>query len=105
MPVETGVLRCHGGVYDMGGQFIVIDECPVFYMERSQDFTVLSQNLGRKLAVRVLQLLERGDFCKERDSQQKKGDSKHREGQKTPEHGCYSLLCFRFHSQFYNSQN
>ena len=105
MLVEPGVLGCHGGVDYMGGKLVVTDEGPVFYMERCQDFSVLRYYLGGKFAVRVLQLFERRDLGEERHRQQKKGDGEHRERQKTPENSCYTLLCFRFHSRYYNSQN
>ena len=98
VPVETGVLRCNGRVYDMRRQFVIAYERPVLYMECCQDLSVLGYYQSGELAVRILKLFKRRYLCEECHRQYEQRYGQHRNGKQNPEPLGYFLLSLRFHS-------
>ena len=99
MLVEAGVLSRHGGMDDIGGKFLVCDECPVLNVECGKDLSVFRYDLGGEVAVRILQLPERRDVSEHPHNQDHQRDEQHRERDEDPEPLGYFLSCLLSHNK------
>ena len=97
MPLEAGVLRRDGRMDQVLGQILVSDEGSVLYVEGCQGLAILGDDLRSQLAVRVLQLLERGDLGKQPHHQQHEEQGGEGDCHQDPEPLGYFLFRFVFH--------
>ena len=95
---EPCILRRDGRMDQMLGEVFIGNESPVFDMEGGQGLPILGDHLRGQLAVRVFQLLERGDLGKQPDDEQQKQHGGERHRHQDPEPLAYLFLRLFFHT-------
>ena len=95
--VETCVLSGHGCLHQIGGQVVKAHVGTVLDMIRAYQLAVLGYEFGGQIGLRVLQLLEGRNLCKDAHSCDEKHQNAYGNEYYTPDCGYESAFGFFFH--------